>query len=244
MTPREKVRQAILAHVQGVDSSGRVVARIEGVDESTDAILTALASGSGDQIPGPDDVTAPSQMGFLSALGEAAWEQPPHTGSGDHVNHSGDATDMVDHAELARLVDDPAMDFGGFGRSRVSALLAENAALRAACSKSNDEISQTLGKALGYPWFKDDQINFPGATAENGVCVGDHVAESLADEAARRITEAERKLAEAVGLNERAADLMRMCTDPERFEGASTLNVYANMRSWLSDLPPAPGAEA
>ena len=56
-------------------------------------------------------------------------------------------------------------------------------------------------------------------------------------------TEAERKLAEAVGLNDRAAELMRQCTDPERFEGASTLNVYANMRAWLSDLPPAPGAE-
>nr|WP_314430020.1 hypothetical protein [uncultured Brevundimonas sp.] len=146
------------------------------------------------------------------------------------------ASGSGDHAELARLADDPAMDFGGFGRSRVSALLAENAALRVACSKSNDEISQTLGKALGYPWFKNDQINFPGATAENGVCVGDHVAESLADESARRITEAERKLAEAERLNDRAADLMRQCTDPERFVGASTLNVYANMRAWLSDL--------
>lgn len=47
---------------------------------------------------------------------------------------------------------------------------------------------------------------------------------------------AERKLAEAMGLHERAAELMRQCTDPERFEGASTLNVYANMRAWLSDL--------
>lgn len=164
---------------------------------------------------------------------------------------------------------------------------AELARLKAAMSKSNDEICQSLGKALGYPWFKDDQRNFPGATEGNGVCVGDHVAESIADEAASRIsallaenaalranekaalkecsewarkageaigkletseaagivegwqkraTEAERKLAEAVGLNERAADLMRQCTDPERFEGASTLNVYANMRAWLSDL--------
>ena len=112
---------------------------------------------------------------------------------------------------------------------------AELARLKAAMSKSNDEICQSLGKALGYPWFKDDQRNFPGATEENGVCVGDHVAESIADEAASRIsallaenaalrasvvkandgfeeyerrfyleqeraTEAERKLAEAVGL--------------------------------------------
>lgn len=112
---------------------------------------------------------------------------------------------------------------------------AELARLKAAMSKSNDEICQSLGKALGYPWFKDDQRNFPGATEENGVCVGEHVAESIADEAASRISallaenaalrasvvkandgfeeyerkfyleqdareEAERKLAEAVGL--------------------------------------------
>ena len=51
-----------------------------------------------------------------------------------------------------------------------------------------------------------------------------------------RAAEAERKLAEAERLNDRAADLMRQCTDPERFVGASTLNVYANMRAWLSDL--------
>jgi hypothetical protein len=49
------------------------------------------------------------------------------------------------------------------------------------------EISQILGKALGYPWFKDDQKNFPGATDEDGVCVGEHVAETLAMEAANRI---------------------------------------------------------
>lgn len=44
------------------------------------------------------------------------------------------------------------------------------------------------------------------------------------------------RLAEADRLINRAADLMRQCTDPGRFEGASTLNVYANMMAWLSDL--------
>lgn len=58
--------------------------------------------------------------------------------------------------------------------------------LRGAFAASNDDICQTLGKALGYPWFKDDQKNFPGATEANGVCVGDHVAESIAAEAANR----------------------------------------------------------
>lgn len=62
-----------------------------------------------------------------------------------------------------------------------------------AYGKSEDSISQSLGKALGYPWFKDDQENFPGATAENGVCIGDHVAESIAEEAARRIVQLTRR---------------------------------------------------
>jgi hypothetical protein len=61
---------------------------------------------------------------------------------------------------------------------------AEIARLRAALSKQNDEICQALGSALGYPKFCDDQANFPGTTEANGVCVGDHVAESIAAEAA------------------------------------------------------------
>lgn len=49
---------------------------------------------------------------------------------------------------------------------------------------SDAEICQTLGKVLGYPLFKDDQKNFPGATEADGVCVGEHIAETLAMEAA------------------------------------------------------------
>lgn len=67
----------------------------------------------------------------------------------------------------------------------LSAEKAEVARLRAALTAENDDVCQTLGKALGYPWFKDDQETFPGATEENGVCVGDHVAASIAAEAAR-----------------------------------------------------------
>lgn len=53
-------------------------------------------------------------------------------------------------------------------------------ALRLACSANEDRIQQILGKALGFPWYKDDQKNFPGATEEDGVCVGHYVAEDLA----------------------------------------------------------------
>ena len=49
------------------------------------------------------------------------------------------------------------------------------------------EIEQILGKVLGYPWFKDDQKNFPGATEADGVCVGEHVPETIAEAAASEI---------------------------------------------------------
>lgn len=49
-----------------------------------------------------------------------------------------------------------------------------------------NDIEQTCGKALGYPRYCDDQANFPGATEADGVCVGDHVAASIAAELANR----------------------------------------------------------
>lgn len=128
--------------------------------------------------------------------------------------------ETADHAELARLAeaaktvrrdangrldgDDAVRMWVAFhdalSPATVLALLSEIAALRGererlrnVASKSNEEVCQSLGKALGYPWFKDDQANFPGSTEEHGVCVGDHVAESIADEAARCLTQAERQ---------------------------------------------------
>jgi hypothetical protein len=53
--------------------------------------------------------------------------------------------------------------------------------------RSNDFICQVLGKALDYPKFSDDQKNFPNASESDGVCVGDHVSESIAIEAAEEI---------------------------------------------------------
>src|SRR3990167_5043212 len=49
---------------------------------------------------------------------------------------------------------------------------------------------QTLREAID----KDDQKNFPGATEADGVCVGEHVAASIAAEAARRVREVEEAL--------------------------------------------------
>ena len=53
--------------------------------------------------------------------------------------------------------------------------------------QESQEIEQILGKALGYPWFKDDPKNFPNATEADGVCIGPNTAASLAMEAADRI---------------------------------------------------------
>jgi hypothetical protein len=50
------------------------------------------------------------------------------------------------------------------------------------------EVEQALGAALGYPWFKDDQRNFPGATEADGVCIGEHVPSTIAQEAGQAIT--------------------------------------------------------
>lgn len=50
--------------------------------------------------------------------------------------------------------------------------------------KESQEIEQILGKALGYPWYKDDPTNFPNATEADGVCVAPNTAASLAMHAA------------------------------------------------------------
>lgn len=77
---------------------------------------------------------------------------------------------------------------------RCMALEAEITGLRRAYFVEGDDICQTLGKALGYPWFKDDQDTFPNAVEADGVCVGEHVAASIAGEAASRITALEAAL--------------------------------------------------
>lgn len=91
-----------------------------------------------------------------------------------------------------------ADDFDGDGRdisanvvrnliAEVERLTDRDARVTAGYARDNEEICQTLGKALGYPWFEDNQENFPGATEADGVCVGEHVAASLAAEAVDRI---------------------------------------------------------
>jgi hypothetical protein len=60
--------------------------------------------------------------------------------------------------------------------------------------KESQEIEQILGKALGYPWYKDDPKNFPNATEADGVCVAPNTAWSLALCAADKIRDLQGKL--------------------------------------------------
>lgn len=83
--------------------------------------------------------------------------------------------------------------------SHADALQAKVAHAKGAYSKMNEEVCQTLGAALGMPRFCDDQANFPGTTEADGVCVGEHVAETIAMEAARRIAELQAKAARLEG---------------------------------------------
>lgn len=75
--------------------------------------------------------------------------------------------------------------------------------LRTAIVKTNDEICQTLGKALGYPYI--DHTVCAECDPEKGctcgnpiICVGEEVAETLALHAARRIERQASKLVEVV----------------------------------------------
>ena len=72
------------------------------------------------------------------------------------------------------------------------------------------EIQQSLGKVLGYPWFEDDQENFPGATEKEGVCVGDQVGTTIAAEAAKRIERLEAMNETLRAENEALATELRM----------------------------------
>jgi len=61
-------------------------------------------------------------------------------------------------------------------------------------ARQSIEIEQFLGRALGFPWYKDDPKNFPNATESDGVCVGDHTPESLAAQAANALNQLKERI--------------------------------------------------
>lgn len=60
-------------------------------------------------------------------------------------------------------------------------------------------IEQVLGRELGMTRFCDDQKNWPGATDEDGVCVGEHTALTLAMTAADELTRLRERVKELEG---------------------------------------------
>jgi len=58
---------------------------------------------------------------------------------------------------------------------------------KSACIQMQHEVCQTLGKALGFPMYKDDQVVFPGADDSTGYFTEPHTAETMAELAADRI---------------------------------------------------------
>lgn len=73
-------------------------------------------------------------------------------------------------------------------------LLKDYAVIIDKLREESKEIEQILGKALGYPWFKDDPKNFPNATEADGVCIGVETSWSLAMIAADKIKELQSKV--------------------------------------------------
>lgn len=59
--------------------------------------------------------------------------------------------------------------------------------LLAAFAFESHDIEQALGKVLGFPWYRDDQKNFPGTTGADGVCVGPYTSVVLAEMAAEEV---------------------------------------------------------
>jgi len=179
-------------------------------------------------------------------------------------NHRAALASPGDHAELARLAEwrdrlraDPgrAAHFGSpyadkpmqNGRTYwnidladdITTLIAEVAALREdlnrkheACQIAQDQAMENGSRA------REAERKLAEADEENNrwlVRMAD-VREASGIGMKPMLSEVPGELRKMRSLIDRAADLMRQCTDPDRFERASTLNVYANMRAWLSDL--------
>lgn len=131
----------------------------------------------------------------------------------------------------------PLLDIITRLRTALATMTAERDRMKLACIKMDDEIGQTLGKALGYPWYKDDQVNFPGATEANGVCVGEHVAATIAMEAAAALA-ASQKTVKVLGEECRATRLER-----ERFFDKSSHAEWAESVRLAGDAIMATNAD-
>lgn len=118
-------------------------------------------------------------------------ETCPFCGAGVHVMEDGtedrscDYVRFVCHTYIQLHIKDPCNQSPTCKNiTRVAELEAHIKTITEGCARENLNIEQICGEALGYPRYCDDQENFPGATEEDGVCVGEHVAASIASELA------------------------------------------------------------
>lgn len=134
---------------------------------------------------------------------------------------------------------------------RVLELEAENARLLDACVQQEREMQQVLGKALGYPYYADDQVTFPGATVEDGVCVFEDTASSLAVRVAAELARAQAGAQAVAGLREAASAVMtevnrapgRLRDDPRYVGYVSSNLLVALERALLGVLDAQASAE-
>ena len=105
----------------------------------------------------------------------------------NRVVQNGGQTVMVNAYDLKSQIDE------------LSALRRENAELKEIISITNNEIEQVVGKALGYPAYKDDLVNFPNVI-DDSVCVGEHVSETIVSELVGRYKMLQSSLSEATAM--------------------------------------------
>ena len=132
---------------------------------------------------------------------EALGEGTPYVWLPEDGDTSGARVDG--YLDLGLLVE-RVVDAAGVSAEALKLTLLEEAhqRLREAAIREAREIDQTLGRALGFPRYADDPVNFPGATDADGVCTGEHVpatlAQGAADEIARLRTGLDRVRREAL----------------------------------------------
>ena len=107
-------------------------------------------------------------------------------------------------------------------------------------AKEQWEAEQVLGKALGYPWYKDDKKNFPDATEADGVCTGEHTFVTLAMEAATRMKRefkplTDEEAGEVVDLLLKGSEGQEDLTDCMTFGLSKVLEKYNIRRRGLDD---------
>lgn len=82
-------------------------------------------------------------------------------------------------------------------RAREVLPIASRLATSQSALKSLEEEScQILGRALGFPIYCEDQKNFPGTTAADGVCTGPYTSLVLCDMVIARLAESQAQVAE------------------------------------------------